>query len=49
MARTRLNQEKRHILKVLAEQVVQDTPIDPAIEKRVKDAQDSPVPTQRLP
>jgi hypothetical protein len=38
MAKTRLNEDKRHVLRTLAYKAVAATPIDPAIEKRVKKA-----------
>ncbi len=38
MAKTRLNREKRDILRGLAIKIVKDTPINPDIEKRVKNA-----------
>jgi hypothetical protein len=38
MARTRLNNDKRYILKVLATKIVHATPIDPTIEKQLAKA-----------
>ena len=38
MPKTRLNRDKRDVLHALAAHAVQDTPLDPAIEKRVKAA-----------
>ena len=38
MTKIRLNRDKRDILQRLAAEVIKDTPIDPTIEKRVKDA-----------